>query len=143
MPTSYLRPVFHWRDRQKTLKKLIKKIEKSNLSFDAIAFTGLSGVLIGPFLAEKLKKEIIICRKKGDSSHCDMRIERNEGEINKYIIVDDLIDVGDTVRRIVGEIKSDSEKSYDEKISCVGVFLYKDFRQSPIEVDGEEIPVFV
>ncbi len=71
--------------------------------FDAIAFTGMSGALIGPPVAMVLGKEIIMVRKDNSGTHS---IHDVEGDFNAraYIIVDDLRDTGATERFIIKKI---------------------------------------
>ena len=62
-----------------------------------------------------------LVRKPGDSSHSDARIEGVVG--NKYIILDDFVSSGATVREIVVTVKMDSCGRYDEA-ECVGVYMW-------------------
>lgn len=65
----------------------------------------MSGALIAPILAQRLGKTLILVRKKGESCHSGKMVE-GDSAARRYIIVDDFVGYGDTVRAIftaVGE----------------------------------------
>jgi len=98
----------------RTVNKLARRIWQNEVKFDSIAISGWSGALFGIPLAIKLNKRIIIVRKDG-SFHGN----RVEGKNTKrFIIVDDLIDTGETVRRIYKGVKCVWPSS-----KCIGIFL--------------------
>ncbi len=77
--------------------------------FDAIAFTGSSGAAVAFPLAMLFKIPLIYVRKDGETSHgspveCNARCH-----IKKYLIVDDFVSSGETVRRIVMKIRDRAE----------------------------------
>jgi hypothetical protein len=77
--------------------------------FDAIAFTGSSGAAAAFPLAMLFKIPMIYVRKDGENSHgspveCNARCH-----IKKYLIVDDFVSSGETVRRIVAKIRDRAE----------------------------------
>ena len=112
---SHLDYLINTKELKKTVKKSLEFIRKNKLqdTFDAIAFRGLSGALIAPILASRLDKTLIAvrkhktCEKCGNSTaHSYRTVEGNLGA-NRYIIVDDFVSSGVTVRTI---IKSIAEK---------------------------------
>lgn len=111
--TVYLRSAIEIGERKKTVNKLVKFIKSLNLEFDAIAFRGVSGALIAPIVADKLGKGLVIVRKKKENSHS---YQETEGYVRseKYIIIDDIMDSGTTIKEIVKNLSS----------KCVGCFLY-------------------
>lgn len=66
--------------------------------FDTMVGTGLSGALIIPSLARSMRKNWLIIRKKGDSTHSARPAEGHLGE--RWLFVDDLIDTGATLTRV-------------------------------------------
>jgi adenine/guanine phosphoribosyltransferase-like PRPP-binding protein len=108
------------KDTVKRVTKILKEFDKVR-PFDAIAVSGMSGALIGSTIADRLGKGIIVVRKEDDTStHSWYKVE---GAIcERYIIIDDLIASGKTVRRIIDQIKK--EQYQDAK--CVGIYLYYD-----------------
>lgn len=63
--STYLQPAMV--NRRETIDKIVKRLQyfrrKKGLKFDAIAFTGLSGALIGPSVADRLGVGIVAVRK--------------------------------------------------------------------------------
>lgn len=88
------------------------------VDFDTIAFTGMSGCLFAPILAYTMKKEIACVRKSSMGTHSDCIVE---GFYNtkKYIIVDDFIASGDTIKRIILKMLKHARDA-----RCVGVYCY-------------------
>jgi len=102
----------------KLLKTAVEKLE--GVQFDSIVGTGLSGTLVIPFLAREMRKHFAIVRKSNDSDHAEASIE---GMIlDKWIIVDDLISSGRTVRRIKDAVQ---EKSVGKWDSTIGRYDYQ------------------
>lgn len=105
MHTVYLSEALGINERKETVRKLCKCIKESDLEFDSIAFTGMSGALIAPLVCEKLGKNLIMVRKESDKNHSDMLIEAEKvGE--KYIIIDDLVFSGETLCHIINVMKN-------------------------------------
>jgi hypothetical protein len=88
--------------------------------FDAIAFRGLSGSLVAPILALRLKKTLLAVRK-GEDSHSRQMVE-GDFAAKRYIIVDDFIASGSTVYNIMKEIHSELKG----RAECVGFLGYRD-----------------
>lgn len=119
--TSYLRSSLNSLDRKNVIKKLITNIKRAKLIFDAVAFTGMSGALIAPDIADKLKKQLILVRKK-DKKHSCYDVEGYYGG-SKYIIIDDGISSGDTIKYIKKQIK----EAYNfQKYELVGCFTHNE-----------------
>lgn len=127
MPSSYLQhPLTNWSD---CVEQVAAAIKKSNIKFDAIAVRGTSGLLVGPGVAAKLGTNLIIVRKPNDSSHGSVLEYPNgfsshikdylNNNLN-YIIIDDLVSSGTTVRLIHSTIGKN--EGWIRK--CVGIFLY-------------------
>lgn len=123
--TLYLHEVLDLKTRPKVISDMFHQILQSGLEFEAIAFTGYSGALIGPSLADLLRKDLLIVRKKTDKRHSQCEVEGN-CFVTKYIFVDDFVDSGDTVRRIMVSIRSRIPEA-----QCVGMFFYDGEHNSP------------
>lgn len=116
----YMRDVFRMEQRKVVIKRAVEVLRaaRKQFPFDAIAFRGLSGCIIGPSIAEKLNVNIIAVRKPDDGSHSSYMVE---GAVNcDYVIIDDLISSGTTIKRIQKEII----KECVEHGKCVGVYFY-------------------
>lgn len=119
MQTAYLHNAIILKKRKETISKLVKKIKESNIEFDSIAFTGMSGSLIGPIVADMLKKDLILVRKQAENCHSSLFMEMSNEKSKKAIIIDDCIVSGNTIRHI---IKNLSRK----EIALEGIFLYSE-----------------
>lgn len=120
------------------LKELSRQIRRAKISYDFIVGRGLSGSLIAAPLALRLNKRLVVVRK-GEETHSWCKIEGLErGMMHSYIIVDDFISTGETVRAIIDAMEKNCSHS-----KCQGIFLYGAAKKyEDIFVYGErEIPV--
>jgi len=89
--------------------------------FDTIAVSGITGMLVGPWLAELMHKSLAIVRKPGDT-HSHGPASNVEGYVgNSYIALDDHIASGNTVIRIQREIAAVKPTAL-----YVGSYMYDD-----------------
>jgi len=117
---SYFSNVINPVTASKTLKRLVFAIKNSNASFDFIAVRGISGALVGSYLTVKLGKPVVVIRKEHDDSH-GTSIERDDDLVlyaSHYIIVDDGISSGRTLREIINQLHTEF------CAQIVGVFTY-------------------
>lgn len=73
--------------------------------FDAIAFMGISGTLIGPPVAIKLGKPFLLVRKPGHDSHSQWMVE-GDYAAKSYIILDEFSETGKTKKLIRNSIEA-------------------------------------
>ncbi len=99
------------------------------LDFDSIAFCGMSGALFAPMLAKELNKDLILVRKISDINgggksvnHSGHTVEGHAASL-RYVIVDDQVSLGGTVRHIITQIKE-----FAPDAVCVGIYEYIDAR---------------
>lgn len=109
--------VLNHKTRNKIIIKAICDLRKISDQFDSIACCGTSGLMVVPQIAELLNKNIVLVRKKTDKCYSDFTIEGVKPF--RYIIIDDLICSGDTVRHIRRNIESEYNKTV-----CIGVYCY-------------------
>lgn len=109
--------------------------------FDAIAFTGSSGASLGFVLGIAMGIPVIYVRKKEEKTHGNVIESNTRGNIRKYIIVDDFICTGNSIRRVIDQIDQFSTKDGMKAPQCVGIYLYDDNRRDFL-YNGEYIPVF-
>jgi len=109
--------VLNHKNRNKIIVKAVCDLRKIADQFDSIACCGTSGLMVVPQIAELLNKHIVIVRKKQDNCYSDFTVEG----VNpfRYIIIDDLICSGNTVRHITRTISADSSRA-----KCVGLYCY-------------------
>lgn len=126
----YLERMFNLRLRKNTVRNAVETIRQniSVRSFDTIAVRGISGVLLGSPLAIKLNKNLCVIRKS-DGSHSSNNLESGLSCQGRYLIVDDFIETGSTVKAIVNGIKEDDTYNLDigtdRRSTCVGAYLYR------------------
>ncbi len=109
----------------KMIIKSFKKAIKNNLfgDFETIAIRGTSGLLIGPILAQVTDKRIIVVRKEEHKAHTS-RICEGYLKTQNYIIVDDTIDTGTTIKTIKDCVDGTVKNETDEWPTLKGIFLY-------------------
>ena len=108
--------VLNHKARTKAIIKSVCHLRPMAHTFDSIVCCGTSGLLVAPQIAEILDKHIIVVRKD-QKCYSDFVVEGVAP--NRYIIVDDFICMGDTVRHIMDSISEDSPSS-----RCYGVYCY-------------------
>jgi len=118
---KWFKNVLHLYRREHTVEAAVQALE--GLDFDTIAVSGVSGLLLGPILAYKMSKKLIVVRKNGDSSHSNYLIEGTCGR--KYVIIDDFMSTGATVSYIRQQIDKKIDVS-GWKPECVGFYNYDD-----------------
>jgi orotate phosphoribosyltransferase len=116
---SYLDTVLRPKGLQETAREIVKMIKESKIQFDSIAFTGMSGTLVAPTVALRLRKNPVVIRKTTESTHSSCLIEAM-AEIGDYIIIDDFRSSGRTLTRIIDAMNGIGITP-DQ---CKGVFLY-------------------
>jgi orotate phosphoribosyltransferase-like protein len=124
---EYLSRIIRTENLRKTLKDTRKVLEK--LQFDAIAFRGMSGAMLAPTLALRMNKTLLMVRKGTENSHSTRPVEGDKAA-RRYVIVDDLVDSGCTVRAICDEVKT-----FAPYALCIGVvevnYLHHGLRDVP------------
>lgn len=79
--------------------------------FEAVAVRGFSGATVGAILAHALGKALIIVRKHGEPTHATDSVEGalDWDPLARYLIIDDFVSSGATVRAIREAIGSRAE----------------------------------
>lgn len=103
--------------RKNIVAKCVESLSKIKNQFDTICCCGISGLLVSPYVAEKLDKNLLIIRKEQESRYSPFQYE---GVIpSKFVILDDLICSGETVSCILNTIKEECPSA-----ECVGIYCY-------------------
>jgi orotate phosphoribosyltransferase len=119
--SSYLESILIPEQRKKTINRVVRHLKPRLAEFDAIAVCGVSGLLVGPSISDKLGKPLIVVRKMDDSStHSTLKVEGSL--LGRYLILDDLICSGNTVRHIVKAIQG-----HNEFAVCVGIYTFAEY----------------
>lgn len=108
--------VLNHKIRNKIIIKAYCDLKRIENTFDSIACCGVSGLMVVPQIAELLDKHIVVVRK-GERCYSEFRTEGVAPF--RYIILDDLICSGSTVKHIKKVIKDEYSRSV-----CVGVYCY-------------------
>lgn len=108
--------VLNHKIRNKIIIKAVCDLRRISNTFDSIACCGVSGMMVVPQIAELLNKHIVVVRK-GERCYSEFRTEGVAPF--RYIILDDLICSGGTVKHIKKVIKDEYPRSY-----CAGVYCY-------------------
>lgn len=126
------------------------------LDADTVVVSGNSGISIAHAALMLTDFPLVLCRKAKDNSHGSL-IEGVSGHrINRFIVLDDFVSSGATVKRICSTLRAQATKhdSYF-KTECVGVLQYtkqhaERMAHHPVywypeeDLDGEDlvIPIF-
>lgn len=108
--------VINHKSRNKIIIKAICDLRKIKDSFDTIACCGISGLMVVPQIAELLDKNILVVRKD-ERRYSEFLMEGVAPY--RYVIVDDLVCSGRTIRYIKNTIYEDNPRA-----KCVGVYCY-------------------
>ena len=114
--TYYLEHLIRTKNLQETITRAIAVLRKHD--FDALAFRGASGMLLGVPLAVALDKTMIMVRKDTQGTcHSSYPVE-GDAAAKRYVIVDDLIRTGATVRAILAAVQV-----FAPQAECIGAIL--------------------
>lgn len=121
---TYLRPALDNKWRRAAIREACVVLKRHE--FDSIAVRGTSGLLVGPAVADRLNKRLVVVRKGAEGHHSDRTVEtpNRDGDayretVSRYVIIDDFISEGETVRAIIKEVKR-----VDKASQLVGAFRY-------------------
>ncbi len=128
----------------RVVRNLEKLRKQKKVKFDAIAFRGMSGAAVAYPVSVLAGYHLIAVRKEDHSEHHGRNVEGSESrKIRRYIILDDFICSGNTIKAIIHAI--DKEKNIDVPPECVGVAIYNkgdSSQKKEVRVDDKLIPVF-
>jgi phosphoribosylpyrophosphate synthetase len=115
-------------------------LEKRRNDYDFVACTGQSGMSVA-FAALMLYEFPLVVVRKGERTHGNM-IEGDAERIGRYIVVDDFISSGATMRRINRELRKWADDHDYAAPTHVGSVLYvrKRFDKSTYNVPAHDDP---
>ena len=117
----YLNTCFNIPTRDKKIEELVEYIQSSNLKFDSLVVTGISGLVVGSILSYKINKNLCVVRKSR-KTHSLLKVESGKDTIDSYLIIDDIMDSGKTVRSIIKELRKAERISGFKR--CIGGIFY-------------------
>lgn len=105
--------------------------------FDVIVCRGISGIAMSAIIGHIMQKPVWIVRKETDrvNAHSLAHVEYPDERYNissRYIIIDDCVDDGDTVRAIINQINEHRDGKHD----VVGLVLYQHFATGTAEEEN-------
>jgi orotate phosphoribosyltransferase len=115
---------------------------KPNIEFQALVGMGISGAIAVPVLAHTFGFQFGIVRKQGVSNHSGNLVETNFDKEAGWIIVDDLICYGNTVRYIIRTMKYYGFNNYQGVYLYGGEFSNPGFRGKLFEDLIGEVPLW-
>ena len=119
--SEYLECVYEPKRLRRTIRRTVTALRnlRKRTWFDAVAFRGSSGAAVAYAASAELGIPLLHVRKGG--SHCHLKVEGARG-VRTYVILDDFIDSGNTVRAIVKEVR----RELSEPV-LVAVVLYASY----------------
>ena len=120
METAYL--LLNIPRLKKAIDRLVERLKPVSNTFDSIAFRGVSGALVAPAVAVQLGKGLVVVRVSKRSNHSGRMVEGSTKK--RYIIIDDFISMGETVTKIITEIKK-----WRKEMECIGIYTYNPSNQ--------------
>jgi adenine/guanine phosphoribosyltransferase-like PRPP-binding protein len=108
--------VLNHKIRNKIIIKAVCDLRKISKDFDSIACCGVSGLMVVPQIAEILNKNILVVRKD-ERRYSDFTTEGIAPF--RYVVIDDLICSGKTVKHITDTIKEEYPRA-----RALGVYCY-------------------
>ena len=123
--TSHLENILIGKDLKKTVNKLVRFLKR--FEFDAIAFRGMSGAIIGSAVAARMNKHLIVIRKNTTDHHSHafvngIKTANNHVKPLRYVVIDDNFESGETLAEIATQMQS-----FDSRAECAVVVLYSDW----------------
>lgn len=128
--SAYLKDIFCPSRLFKTYARTLNAaiVLKRYLKYDTIAFSGLSGASIAFPLSVAMGIPLVCIRKRTDMTHSNRLVE-GQVDVRKYLIVDDFVDTGKTVKNIRQEIEQQCKNA-----QCVGILLFSSCWRNPKQV---------
>lgn len=122
---NYLRSVV-LKDRQEYIRRCLEMLHEVRKDFDTIAISGMSGALVGPVVASRMRKGLLLVRKEvtTEKSHSHLQVE---GTLSpRYVILDDFCSTGRTLERIRMKVEESVSRELLTEAQLVRVVLYSD-----------------
>ena len=144
---DWLKPIHDPRELRRVVNLIVAEIGKLNPPPGFLAVRGTSGTAIGGAVSLVSDLPLAVVRKDEDNSHAKHydTVQGMRGTGGYYVIVDDLVDSGDTVRAIAAAVKKDHEQHMDNapRTECIAVILYSadQIKKGAIDIDGRTVPL--
>lgn len=104
---------------------------------DTIAVTGKSGLSLAFATLMLIDFPLTVVRKRNEMSHGNQIEGKDSHRVRHYLILDDFVDSGATVRNIVSIVEERAEFSGCATPECVGVVTYAGSERRPVVIEGD------
>lgn len=94
---------------------------------DAIVVTGKSGISVAfacMYAMTDFELPLIVVRKRGETTHGSPIEGNDKVDVQRYLILDDFVSSGTTVREIVARLDEVTLLRGEDRMACVGVLEY-------------------
>jgi len=144
---EYTKQVFVHKSLKALVKKVLPKVRslKRSLKFNALAVRGHSGIIVGTVLSYQTGIPLLVVRKPGESRHDSLHVNGNIPNECRYLIVDDLISTGSTIRFISNKLKEATTFKGLKTPTLVGILLYyESYNRASFQCDSDSelVPVY-
>ena len=112
---SHTSIILNHKFRNMIVMEAVKRLR--DYGFDTLVASGTSGLIVVPQVAEILNKHILVVRKPDEKCYSEFTTEGVAP--NRYVILDDLICSGSTVKHIKRTIRREYPFA-----KCVGIYCY-------------------
>jgi len=103
----------------RTINRIICFVRWKKIPFKVIAFSGMSGSMMSPPVANELGKHLVLVRKTKKGCHSRHRVEFTFSAFpDSYIIIDDFVASGKTAKRVMREMSETFGGSQCKAILC-------------------------
>lgn len=111
------------RNKAKALALVLPGLMERN-EVDAVVVTGKSGMSLAFATLMLIDFPLVVVRKRGENSHGNNIEGPRTINVRRYIVLDDFISSGATVRTIVQDINDLATALFETAPECVGVLQY-------------------
>jgi len=133
--SQYFKQALDPSKRSLIINAVVKSLK--GVKFDSVVCRGMSGMVIAPLVAHKMKKGLTFVRKS-DNSHSEYDVEGVLAK--KYVIIDDFIGTGDTIDEINRRLDK-FNREYNISMNIVRIVLYSGASGGYSDSDYNGIPI--
>lgn len=127
------------RSKAKALALVLPGLMERN-EVDAVVVTGKSGMSLAFATLMLIDFPLVVVRKRGENSHGNNIEGTGTINVRRYIVLDDFISSGATVRTIVQDINDLATALSETAPECVGVLQYmRDNRRTDIRTHSNKL----
>jgi orotate phosphoribosyltransferase len=121
---AYSSTLFNSRKLRDVASKVAQVLDRIQAKHGSchVAVTGKSGIAMAFAVSMLTDIQILTVRKDSETSH-GSKFE-GCGTVRRYVVLDDFVDTGDTIRRVVRDVRQFAELDGAEAPECIGFIEY-------------------